>query len=178
MIGVSEATQLVVEQSARTAPLLRFLSVGHTLSNSPFHTGPSYRSKGCLSIFPINMQTSALFISFLLLVALILPAVEAGRVQVQSKIKCQNYHSKCGSNTKICRHKVNLILLILFTVLFKTYRLMMVHLCPISCSLCNEHISLKAQCQDKLATCKEELCHHKDYKKMAYKMCRATCKRC
>ncbi|KAI6196254.1 hypothetical protein M3Y94_01086300 [Aphelenchoides besseyi] len=77
---------------------------------------------------------------------------------------CKDEHHKCRMNTDICHHG--------------TYHLMMVHLCPNACDLCNEHIALKAQCQDKLTSCKVEMCEKANYKVMMKKLCAKSCKYC
>ncbi|KAI6179026.1 hypothetical protein M3Y98_00565800 [Aphelenchoides besseyi] len=88
------------------------------------------------------------------------PSTEA-RARRKSKSQalstCKDEHHKCRMNTEICHHG--------------TYHLMM-HLCASACKLCNEHIALKAQCQDKLASCKLEMCEKDNYRLMMKKLCK------
>ncbi|KAI6226503.1 hypothetical protein M3Y99_01280500 [Aphelenchoides fujianensis] len=79
-------------------------------------------------------------------------------------VGCKDNHRKCHANTDLCHHG--------------TYHLMMVHLCPGACDLCQEHMALKAQCKDKLPNCNFSMCGKPKYITMMKKVCKKTCLQC
>ncbi|KAI6193799.1 hypothetical protein M3Y96_01057000 [Aphelenchoides besseyi] len=55
------------------------------------------------------------------------------------------------------------------------------HKCRMNTEICHHgtyHLMMVAQCQDKLASCKLEMCEKDNYRLMMKKLCKKTCRYC